>query len=247
MKLQRHALLLYVFIFFSFEVAATEIKGYGKVFISPSEKNEIIHLETTLHVPTKPNPIGTLFLWPGLQPTHDGRNFLPIDNGVLQPVLTWGPSCVPGVKPASYSTWWISAQYVNTRGHYSGYTHCHSGPIMKVNSGDSLFLDMSLVGTKWTQIVLNLGTKESIKFEIDLLGQAQNYAEFIIEKHQSAEPKTDVLFTNTTITFSHPDPSNCKIRKRGMKDEVTVPILLEQGKKCQIKTIVLRSNLAAET
>jgi hypothetical protein len=102
-------------------------------------------------VPPAPPASGTLFLWPGLQP--DGVNFEPIDNGVLQPVLTWGPSCAPGKQPRTYSTWWISGQYVNTNGQVSGYTGCAGGTFMSVNVCDTLDIDMVLSGTNWIQTI----------------------------------------------------------------------------------------------
>jgi hypothetical protein len=70
-------------------------------------------LHTTMTVPEKPPPSGTLFLWPGLQPLPGGKNYNPIGNGVLQPVLMWSGTCAP-TAPSSYASWWISAQYVNT-------------------------------------------------------------------------------------------------------------------------------------
>jgi hypothetical protein len=110
----------------------------GHVAFGTPPINRITRLTTKLVVPPRPEPVGTLFLWPGLQPHSQGENFLPIDNGVLQPVLTWGPSCAPGEKPRAYSTWWISAQYVNTFGRHRGYTDCQGGPIMRVKPGDTL-------------------------------------------------------------------------------------------------------------
>jgi hypothetical protein len=98
------------------QVDAAKSKKNGHVAFWTTSGNEIVGLRTTLRVPAKPEPAGTIFLWPGLQPDRDGRNYFPIGNGVLQPVLTWGPSCAPGEKPRTYSTWWISGQYVNTQG-----------------------------------------------------------------------------------------------------------------------------------
>ncbi|CAF1210031.1 unnamed protein product [Rotaria sp. Silwood1] len=94
------------------------VSGYGEVLFSVEKTNQVVYVETTMIVPPKQASKGTLFLWPGLQP--GGANFDPIDNGVLQPVLTWGTSCAPGTQPAAYSTWWISAQYVNTYGKLPG-------------------------------------------------------------------------------------------------------------------------------
>jgi hypothetical protein len=115
----------------------------GIVSFATAPPNQIVSLHTKLIVPPLPAAAGTLFLWPGLQPTPDGAHYMPIDNGVLQSVLSWGPSCAPGKQPDPYSTWWISSQYVNTVGYYSGYTDCLGGPIMAVDVGDILAIDFS--------------------------------------------------------------------------------------------------------
>lgn len=121
---------------------------------------QIVRLQTTMVVPPKPPASGTLFLWPGIDP--DGANFDPINNGVLQPVLTWGPSCAPGTQPLDYSTWWISGQYVNTNGNVSGYTGCDGGPIMSVNVCDTLNMDIALAGTVWTQTITDVQTNQTV-------------------------------------------------------------------------------------
>lgn len=74
----------------------------GHVSFSAAADNEIVSLFTRLVVPPEPAPVGTLYLWPGLQPRR-GTDYYPIDNGVLQPVLTWGPSpCAAGKQPEEY-------------------------------------------------------------------------------------------------------------------------------------------------
>src|SRR5262245_56849827 len=72
------------------QVPPTVVAGHGKVMLSTPSDNQITSLTTTIIVPPKHSAIGTLFLWPGFQP--GGANYLPIDNGVLQPVLSWGLS-----------------------------------------------------------------------------------------------------------------------------------------------------------
>ena len=93
--------------------AKARVSGNGSVQFQISTQTQIAELRTTLAVPAKPPPSGTLFLWPGLQPLPNGKNYNPVGNGVLQPVLTWGSTCAVGA-PDDYSTWWISGQYVNT-------------------------------------------------------------------------------------------------------------------------------------
>jgi len=218
--------------------APGRVTGYGTVLISANAKNQIVRLQTTLLVPPQPPASGTLFLWPGLQP--DGANFEPIDNGVLQPVLTWGPSCAPGKAPRSYSTWWISGQYVNTNGHETGYTGCLGGPIMSVAVGDSLDIDIALAGTTWTQTVTDLQSGQSVSYALDLMNQAQNLAYFVIEEYSSA-PVSDVVFTNTTITFGAPDAADCRLTMRGQNDFVSVPVASSDGRSCVIPQIILRA------
>ena len=212
--------------------------GYGTVLISASSKNQIVRLQTSMVVPAEPPPSGTLFLWPGLQP--NGANFLPIDNGVLQPVLTWGPSCAPGKQPRAYSTWWISGQYVNTNGSYSGYTGCEGGPIMSVGVGDLLKIDMALAGTIWTQTVTDTETGQSVIYSLDMMNQAQTLAYFVIEEYSSA-PTSDVIFTDNTITFGSADAADCKLTMRGQNDYVSVPVPSSDGRSCAIAEIILRA------
>ena len=220
------------------EAPGGRVTGYGTVLVSSSSKNQIVRLQTTLVVPTEPPPSGTLFLWPGLQP--NGANYDPIDNGVLQPVLTWGPSCAPGKQPHAYSTWWISGQYVNTNGSDPGYTGCQGGPVMSVDVGDTLSIDMALAGTVWTQTVTDAQTGQSVAYSIDLMNQAQNLAYFVIEEYSSA-PVSEVIFTDNTITFGSADSADCKLAMRGQDDYVSVPIPSSDGRSCAIQEIILRA------
>ena len=215
-----------------------QVTGYGFVELAANSKNQVVRLQTTLTVPAKPPASGTLFLWPGLQP--GGANYLPIDNGVLQPVLTWGRSCAPGTQPAAYSTWWISAQYVNTYGKNPGYTGCSGGPVMSVNVGDALAIDMQLAGQVWNQTVTDEQTGQSVTFSKDMLGQAQNHAYFDIEGYSSA-PVSEVVFTNTTLTFGSADAADCRLSRRGQTDFVSVPQPSSDGLQCSVQEITLRA------
>jgi hypothetical protein len=220
------------------EAPGGRISGYGTVLIWANANNQIVRLQTTMVVPPEPPASGTLFLWPGLQP--DGANFDPIDNGVLQPVLTWGSSCAPGKQPRAYATWWISGQYVNTNGSDPGYTGCAGGPIMSVAVGDTLDMDFSLAGTIWTQTVTDVQTGQSVSYGIDLMNQAQNLAYFVIEEYSSA-PVSEVIFMDTTITFASPDSGDCKLAMRGQTDYVSVPVPSSDGRSCAIQEIILRA------
>jgi hypothetical protein len=214
------------------------VTGYGTVLFSTKSSSQIVRLQTSMLVPPEPPASGTLFLWPGLQP--NGANFDPINNGVLQPVLTWGPSCAPGKQPRAYSTWWISGQYVNTFGSEPGYTGCQGGPVMSVAVNDVLDLDMALAGTIWTQTVMDVQTGQSVAYSLDMKNQSQNLAYFVIEEYSSA-PVSEVVFSDITITFGGPDAADCKLAMRGQNDYVSVPVPSSDGRSCTIQEIILRA------
>ncbi len=217
----------------------TRTNDYGFVDIAASSKNQILSLTTTLAVPVKPTAnTGTLFLWPGLQP--GGANYDPIDNGVLQPVLTWGPTCAPNAPKNGYASWWISAQYVNTYGSDAGYTGCLGGNGMNVQVGDELAMVMTLNGTVWHQTVTDSVSQASVSYDLDMLGQAQNYAEFVIEMY-TQNPAADVVFSATTITFADAEAAACQPTVRGINDFFTNPKASPDGKQCSIDRIVLRA------
>jgi uncharacterized protein (TIGR03437 family) len=220
-------------------------KGYQAAFTDPVP-NQIVRLQTSLTVPAFP-PIpsasgAVLFLWSGLAPGTNSVNFLPINNGVLQPVLTWGVSCAPASQPPAYSSWWISAQYVNTFGNDPGYTGCFSGNSMLVAPGDVLLLDMQLDANSgvWTQTVTDSNTKQSVTFSINLEGQGQNWAYFAIEEWNGAFLPASLTFSNTTITFQSADTSWCSVSQGENNAYVmTPPTLQSSGLQCFIGSIVL--------
>ncbi|CAF1033906.1 unnamed protein product [Didymodactylos carnosus] len=214
------------------------VDGYGSVRFLVEKTNQVIYVETTLIVPPMQAHKGTLFVWPGLQP--GGANFKPIDNGVLQPVLTWGPSCAPGIQPPNYSSWWVSAQYVNTVGSFKGYTGCKGGRVMTVNPGDQLFMQFKLNGTIWTQTVTNLRTNRAVKFSIGLLGQAQNYVYFIIEQYASTFVD-DAVYLNSKWKFAQPSNQGCTLAFRGIKDFVSTPQLSTDRLSCSVVKIIQRA------
>jgi hypothetical protein len=216
----------------------------GNVTIFAAPKNEIVRLTTTLVVPELPvNKVGTVFLWPGLQPMPDSTNFLPIGNGVLQSVLSFGPSCAPPSDTDHYPRpdgWWVSGQYVNTpEGDLVGFRGCFGGPSMGALPQDRLLIGMSLVGAIWTQTVLNMRTRESVAFGVDLRGQAQAYARFNIEPYDGGRGP-DVTFQDTTIGFVRPDAHNCDVWEQGPDDVVTARVLAGDLQSCSIGTITLK-------
>jgi hypothetical protein len=197
--------------------------------------NQLVYMETTLIVPPEQAHKGVIFLWPGLQP--GGANFNPIGTGVLQPVLTWGSSCAPGNQPAPYSTWWISAQYVNSYGNLTGHRGCFGGPIMDVNPGNQLRLQFELNGTVWTQIVTNLATNKAVMFSIDMLGQAQNYVYFFIELY-SAIMAGGVEYLNSFWQFENPSNSGCTLSSSAPQDSVSTPQPSADKRSCSVAKII---------
>jgi hypothetical protein len=225
--------------------SSTPVRGFGTVEFSASTTTEIVGLETTLTVPPEPPPSGTLFLWPGLQPLRGGRNYSPIGNGVLQSVLTWGGTCAP-TAPNTYASWWVSGQYVNTYASYMGHTGCLGGEGIDVEVGDTLHMTMTLRGTLWSQVVVDETSGRVATFDIDMLGQAQNWALFIIEQ-PSQKPVSDVVFSSTKLTFLAPDPAACQPTSRGTNDYFAAPQSSPDGTQCCVSRIVLRAQGVSPT
>jgi hypothetical protein len=223
----------------------TPVNGYGDVEFNISTQTQVVGLHTTLTVPAKPPASGTLFLWPGLQPLPGGKNYNPIGNGVLQPVLTWGGTCAP-TAPNSYASWWISGQYVNTYASDQGHTGCLGGQGMDVAVGDPLDIAMTLSGTVWNQTVVDRQTGNMATFAIDMDGQAQDWAIFTIESDGS-EPISDVVFTSTTLTLAAADSAGCQPSTRGQDDYFAAPQSSTDGKSCCVSKIILRAKGVAAT
>jgi hypothetical protein len=222
-------------------MAGVPVGRPGFVEFASPPATPLLRLQTVSVVPPKPPAQGTLFLWPGLQPGGQGKNFLPIHNGVLQPVLTWGPTCAPFAPKASYAQWWISPQYVNTFGQEPGYTGCQGAQGMNALEGDSLLLDIQLQeGNLWQQTVTNSSSGEVAKYTIDLRGQEQNRAIFMIEGYQSW-PVSDVVFRQTVLTLSSASRDLCRPVVRGPADTMGAVRLSPDGRRCCIDEIVLRA------
>jgi hypothetical protein len=221
--------------------------GYGDVEFISATSNQITSLETTLAVPKKPPPSGTIFLWPGLEPLTSSAHYNPVGIGVLQPVLTWGGTCAPGA-PNDYKSWWISAQYVGNPSSDAAHTGCHGGDGMTVDEGDELHIVMSLKGTIWSQTVIDNKSAKQVTFDIDMLGQAQNWVIYEIETPTAQKPISDVVFTNTTITFANKEPAaHCTPSNRGTNDFFSAPRASVDGMKCCVAKIILRAQGVAAT
>jgi hypothetical protein len=231
--------------------AKTTVNEYGWVRLAVASSNKIVQFDTTMLVPETPAASGTLFLWPGLQPVRGGANYAALDNGVLQPVLTWGGTCAPNSPAQPYKSWWISGQYVNTNitsssPNYAAYNGCLGGPGMNVAVGDTLDMRLVLNGTIWTQTVTNRRNSQSVSYALDMLGQAQGSAEFVIEEY-SSKPVSDVIFTSSVITFASAAKSSCQPAQRGANDYFSAPRASADGLRCCIDKVTLRAEGVAAT
>jgi hypothetical protein len=224
---------------------ANELGYQADFYIAPP--NQLVGLQTTLTVPPAP-PVPTtngaaIFLWPGVGPATGSVNFNPINDGVLQPVLSWGPSCAPTPQPAAFSSWWISAQYVNTFGSDPGYTGCFSGDSLLVNPGDALLINMVLDSSTgiWLQTITDANTNQSASFSINMQAQGQNWAYFAMEFWYGTTMSTPVTFSNTTLTFQSADSQNWCSSSQGANSNFTftLPVLQNASTQCFINSVVI--------
>lgn len=222
------------------------VSRYGMVQFNGSLSTHFIELKTTLTVPAAPLGRDTLYVWPGLEPWPGGDNYDPIGQGVLQPVLTWGTSCGT-YAPRNPRGWWISPQYVNPFTREPDYYWCRGGTAIDVNVGAELDITMTLNGTVWTQVVVDRQTGQRTTFDMDMAGQAQNWALFQYELATSNRPVADGVFTSTVLTSADPDPAACRPSVRGPNDYISPPQLSPDGTKCCISRIVVRAQGVAAT
>jgi hypothetical protein len=179
-----------------------------------STSTYITQFNMVMSVPPLPTEnAGTLFIWPGLEPLGGSTNFNPLNLGVLQPVLSYGPSCAPNqpssVSSAPYASWFISAQYVNTNGNVAGHTGCNGGDVMTVSPGDFLTVNMTLSGTTWTQTISSYKNSKTVSYSIDLQGQNQNWAMFDFENYGDFTPSPAWNLYFIHIETAQNDPTLC--------------------------------------
>jgi hypothetical protein len=205
------------------------------------DENEWLNLSGTMIVPAKPPASGVIFVWPGTQTMPGTSKVQPVGEGVLQPVLTWGSSCVPGALPG-HDTWWISPVYVNEGTNIRELAGCHGGSVIRTDVGDRLDFVMHLNKTTWEQTVVDTNSKQMTKFDIDLRGQPQQRALFEIELKTSAKPVADSIFENVVLTMRDPDPGACALNNAGMNDYVSQSRVSADGTRCCIERIVLRAD-----
>lgn len=222
--------------------AAGAGRGSGSIGLTLPVGNRFTRLQTTLEVPAKPpGSSGTVFLWPGLEPLRGDANYNPIGLGVLQPVLTWGPSCAAQAPRDTHEEWWIAGMYVNVSGSSPEHRGCIDGDVMQVQVEDLLEIDMALEDTTWTQTITAQMGMTTVDFAIDLEGQPQRWALFEIELPGSAKPTEDVVFTDTVLTFAEPDEERCQPLSRGQNDYFSTPTASADGLRCCFSRIVLRA------
>lgn len=206
--------------------------------------NEILSFKTTLVVPKTPTAKQTLFIWPGLQARDRAADPGRVGNGVIQPVLTWGPSCAPK-KPANpYDVgWWIAGMYVNVTTGAAGASGCAGGDYVTTKLGDWLEIDMFLKDGKQAQTIKNVQMNKTVDFSIDLKGQVQNEAMWLIEvpSGSSVRPAEDTIWLQNVLTFKEPVTS-CQPRSRGSADYFSAPTLSPDGLHCCWDKIILKAN-----
>jgi len=215
-------------------------RNLAVIMLTVPPPNKVSRFVTTLHVPKQPSSRSTLFIWPGLQHSG-GADPGRIGNGVLQPVLTWGPSCARSAPPSasSYSSWWVSAMYVNVSTSAAGPTGCAGGDSMDVAVGDRLLMDFFVKDKEWTQEVTNLTNMKKIDFTIDLKGQDQNWVIWDIEVPSQARPAEDTIFEKSVLTFTEPVKS-CQPTSAAEVDYFSAPVKSPDGMSCCFEKMVLK-------
>lgn len=210
----------------------------GSMVINIPTTNQIVSFTSEVIVPAKPDAVGVLAVWPGLQSQGVTTTNGSVGNGVLQPVLVWGGigcSKTTTLEQVNYGTWWIEGYY------FSNADGCHGGDVMSVAVGDKLKLTMALLNGVWTQTIVNATTGATVNFAMDMKGQPQNVAEFYVEEHgKSTGLKAPVTFSNITITLANPQTGNwCTPFELGKTDTMAVPVISADTKTCTIGSVTL--------
>lgn len=223
--------------------ALTVSREYAAVKYMAPAPNQLLSLKTTMQVPALPKSRQTLFVWPGVQSKGGSADPANVGNGVLQPVLTWGPSCAPRAPRSPYAGWWMAAMYVNVTTRVPGLLGCLGGDFMMTEVGDLLEIDMSLRGASWVQTVTDLRTKQAVDLRLDLKGQIQNIGMWVVEVPSglTVRPSADVVFTKSVLTFSSPVKS-CQPTQAGSADSFSAPVLSRDGMHCCYDEIILRAD-----
>ncbi|KAI4523725.1 hypothetical protein K525DRAFT_195692 [Schizophyllum commune Loenen D] len=211
----------------------------------------ITKLATTMKVPAiPPNDLDgqTLFVWPGIQPGNalqeDGGDPAAVGNGVLQPVLTYGPSCVPGDHPEDQ--WYISGVYVGGGGN-PDFDGCFGGDVMQVAPEDLVACTMELkqgTASTWDQTCINLSNNnQTVTYELDLAGQLQSSGELMVENptdQSNADWNFPCFFYNTVVITDKPmDASICVLPESDKAYKSKNSALSEDGLTCTLGGIAI--------
>lgn len=105
---------------------------------------------------------------------------------------------------------------------------------------------MDLQGTDWVQTVHDVQSGKQVSYTLDMLGQEQAWAEFVIEEY-SSEPVSDVVLTSVTVTFADAEARACQPTSRGENDYFAAPRTSPDGKTCCISRVILRAQGVAAT
>lgn len=156
----------------------------------------------------------TVFIWPGLQPDGPERKcYDPINNGVLQPVLTYGNSCAPH-KPLNTEQWWISGQYVNTDldcnavpndfvGVCKDYSECHGGEFLTIMPGHDIETQMTYEPSNdtWLQTIKSDGQTRTYSIALDYCSENSKPATPVTREPQS---QTNAILSIETDGYNTP-------------------------------------------
>ena len=190
------------------------------VSMSVPAGNRILMLQSSFVVPSGLNipKLQTVFIWPGLTPSG-GKNYLPLNQGVLQPVITHGNSCAPHSVSVN-NGWWISGQYVNTSNSRLFPKHgvCLGGEAMEVNPGDNLTTTIEFIDGEWVQTIADFTKMETTSYTLSLsrlaktpgITQSQHSAYFVIELpnyKKFPNLRFTTKFVAISITLKNPDPN----------------------------------------
>lgn len=215
----------------------TNSHGFAEFSVPPP--NQLLSLKTKLRVPPKsPTGSGLTKLWPGVLP-NGGANFEPRGRGILQPALHWTYTCLP-VSTLRADSWWVFPGYMQAMPSIQASVQC-AGERMKVSPNDLLDIEIAQAGAVWKQTVTDLSNGQRIEHETNMLGQEQGRASFYAEALYGSRILTDVVFTETVLTFASPLASPCAPATQGASDFVSRSRLSPDGLKCCIDRITLRT------
>ncbi|KAJ3077996.1 hypothetical protein HDU99_000840 [Rhizoclosmatium hyalinum] len=221
--------------------------------------NTVTYFQVTVTVPpipARPSPgtQATYFLWPGIQPgfAENNLNYQPIGNGVLQPALILGPSCItPASLTDPYSTWIAAPIYVNLDKQPTG-SICNSGPTFPVSPGDSIRITQQLLAQTWLLSIASLTTGASSTYSISLLNQTQGRAELDVELWYNAVQTFEVVFSDVLVKVAQPDNGFCfqggaKVKKFRANETCVGDVLSADGTECSIQKCVFASATGSKT